>query len=186
MPNCSVAQAGRIYMTSICRGLKMYWAPFQIVYQPPTLRYTVGYYTFTVTLPNNNNGYTAAYQTCCRIDNIMNVGNSVGATYTCTMPGLNTLGVGVGDNSPRFSQEISIACFQRPFTMNFSATDPDGDQLVYSLCSAYNGGAAANSSNIVPGGPPYQPGSTPMDFQGQSLGPQAAINANGHHFRCGA
>ena len=145
---------------------------------PPTLRYTVGYYTFTVTLPNNNNGYTAAYQTCCRIDNIMNVGNSVGATYTCTMPGLNTLGVGVGDSSPRFSQEISIACFQRPFTMNFSATDPDGDQLVYSLCSAYNGGAAANSSNIVPGGPPYQPVVYTNGFSGGNpLGPQAAINA---------
>ena len=54
---------------------------------PPTLTYTVGYYSFNVELPANSFGYTAAYQTCCRIDGIQNVPNSVGATYTCKMPG---------------------------------------------------------------------------------------------------
>ena len=47
---------------------------------PPVLNYTVGTYTFTVQLDDNNTGYTAAYQTCCRIDNIQNVPDAVGAT----------------------------------------------------------------------------------------------------------
>lgn len=168
-----------VYTVSLSRTENVPLGPVpSCITNPPTLRYTVGYYTFTVTLPNNNNGYTAAYQTCCRIDDIRNIGNQVGATYTCTIPGLNTLGAGVGDNSPRFAQEISIACFERPYTMNFSATDPDGDQLVYELCSAFNGGAAANASNIIPSGPPYGPVVYTNSFTGTSpLGPLSAINS---------
>jgi hypothetical protein len=33
----------------------------------PTLTYRAGYYPFVITLNNNDRGYTAAYQTCCRI-----------------------------------------------------------------------------------------------------------------------
>ena len=33
---------------------------------PPTLLYTMGTYVFVIDLPNNANGYTATYQTCCR------------------------------------------------------------------------------------------------------------------------
>lgn len=144
---------------------------------PPNLQYRVGYYSFTVTLPNNSNGYTAAYQTCCRIDNIMNVGNSVGATYTTDIPGLNRLGPGITDFSPRFNQGISVACFDRPFTLDFSATDPDGDQLVYSLCGAYNGGPAVNASNIIPSAPDYGQTLYTNGYTGTSpLGPNASIN----------
>ena len=39
----------------------------------PNLVYKVGFYSIVVTLKNNNNGYTAAYQTCCRISNITNI-----------------------------------------------------------------------------------------------------------------
>lgn len=149
----------------------------QCITNPPTLRYTVGFYIFTVTLPNNDRGYTAAYQTCCRIDNIMNIGNSVGATYTASIPGLSTLGAGLPDSSPRFVRQISVACFERPFTMDFSATDPDGDQLVYSMCSAYNGGNATNANNIVPGAPPYAPVIYTGGFSGNTpMGPLSTIN----------
>ena len=34
---------------------------------PPTLDYSMGSYEFTVQLSTNAHGYTAAYQTCCRI-----------------------------------------------------------------------------------------------------------------------
>ncbi|MEO6490436.1 MAG: PKD domain-containing protein [Ferruginibacter sp.] len=121
---------------------------------PPTLSYTVGYYEMEIELTNNNSGYTIAYQTCCRIDNIMNVPNSVGATYTCNIPGPNDNG-SINDSSPRFSTGISVVCYNKPFTLNFSATDPDSDSLVYSLCSAKNGGDAADASFNTPGPPPY-------------------------------
>jgi hypothetical protein len=54
----------------------------------PDLRYDVGFYTFTVELPDNVPGYTATYQTCCRISNINNVPDGVGATYTTAIPGM--------------------------------------------------------------------------------------------------
>ena len=146
----------------------------------PSLNYTAGYYPFVVTLNNNNNGYTAAYQTCCRIDNINNIdngANGAGATYATTIPGTNLLGAVAQDNSPRFSTGISVVCFNNNFVLDFSATDPDGDQLVYSMCNAYNGGAAQNASNITPSVPPYGSLSYLPGFSGASpLGAGATIN----------
>ena len=121
---------------------------------PPTLVYLVGLYTFNIELQDNTQGYTAAYQTCCRIDGIENVPNSVGATYTSEIPGMITLG-GIGDNSPRFAQGVSVVCYNKPFKLDFSSIDPDGDVLVYSFCDAYSGGGATNASPVSPAAPPY-------------------------------
>ncbi len=153
----------------------------QCISNPPSLTYTAGYYPFVVTLPNNNSGYTAAYQTCCRIENINNIDNGVngaGATYATTIPGANGLGAVATDNSPRFTKGISVVCFNNAFTLDFSATDPDGDQLVYSLCNAYNGGAAQNAGNITPSVPPYGSLSYVNGFSGSNpLGSGATLNS---------
>ncbi|RYF62802.1 MAG: PKD domain-containing protein, partial [Cytophagaceae bacterium] len=142
---------------------------------PPSLIYSVGYYSFAISLPNNSLGYTIAYQTCCRIDNISNVPNRTGATYTSVIPGAAVVGVN-GDSSPSFSEGISVVCYNRPFRLDFSAIDPDRDSLSYSLCDAYDGGGA-NTHNQpanypTPAGPPYASvnyingysGSQPMGF----------------------
>lgn len=121
----------------------------------PVLNYTYATYSTIVELPDNSNGYTVAYQTCCRIDGMINVGNSVGSTYSCIIPGTNQLGVG-NDSSPQFGVSVNVICKNAPFTLNFAAVDPDaGDSLVYSLCSAYNGGAAINAAFDDPAPPPY-------------------------------
>ena len=147
----------------------------------PSLNYTAGYYPFVVTLNNNNTGYTATYQTCCRIDNINNIdngANGAGATYCTTIPGTNLLGNVATDNSPRFSKGISIVCHDNNFILDFSAIDPDGDQLVYTLCDAYNGGAAQNAANITPSVPPYGSLVYLSGFSGlRPLGPTATINS---------
>ncbi len=147
---------------------------------PPNLSYTVGSYTFTIELPNNNAGYTAAYQTCCRIDGIMNVGNSIGATYATDIPGTFSLAATVPDNSPRFNRGISVVCFNKAFSLDFSAVDPDmGDQLVYSMCSAYDGGGATNASPYDVDPPPYHTVNYINGFSGfDPLGPQASIDPN--------
>lgn len=144
---------------------------------PPVLTYTAGFYEFEISLPNNNNGYTITYQTCCRINNIENTSDRIGATYIGQIPGRNTLSDNLTDNSPRFSQAISVVCYNRPFTLDFSATDSNGDSLVYSLCSAFNGGAATDASFAEPAAPPY--GSIPYTggFNGSfPMGPLANIN----------
>ena len=155
--------------------------PLCIINQP-TLNYKAGYYPFTITLNNNTSGYTAAYQTCCRIDNINNIdngANGAGATYCTTIPGrssTSTLGI---DNSPRFSKGISIVCHDNNFILDFSATDPDGDQLVYTLCNAYNGGLAQNAANITPSTPPYGSLVYIAGFSGISpLGSSGTINTS--------
>jgi gliding motility-associated-like protein len=146
---------------------------------PPNLVYRVGYYTFVVELPDNTSGYTVTYQTCCRIDGIMNVGNNAGATYIAQIPGTNLLGTNGTDNSPQFSLGISVVCYLKPFTLDFSATDEDGDVLVYSLCDAFNGGAATNAAFNTPAAPPYAPLNYINGFSGTTpLGSSATINAN--------
>ncbi len=143
---------------------------------PPTLTYTVGFYSFEIELPYNNTGYTAAYQTCCRIDDIANIPNSVGATYTTVIPGSNELASDT-DSSPRFSQGISVVCYNKPFTLDFSATDPDGNVLEYSLCDAYSAGGVSNASPVNPSAPPYGTIIYINGYSGASpLGGQATIN----------
>ncbi len=153
----------------------------QCISNQPSLSYRAGYYPFTITLNNNSKGYTAAYQTCCRVDNINNINNGTngaGATYTTNIPGSDILGSTLTDNSARFGKGISIVCANNSFSFDFSATDPDADQLVYNFCDAYDGGAATNATNITPSLPPY--GSLIYNFGyngGIPLGPQCSINS---------
>ncbi len=152
--------------------------PFCIT-NPPNLVYIVGYYSFTVDIPDNVAGYTATYQTCCRIDAIMNVGDGVGATYIAQIPGSGTLGATGTDNSPQFSLGISVVCYLKPFTLNFSATDPDGDILKYSLCDAFDGGPARFADFADPQPPNYNSVVYTNGYSGtMPLGSQANINQN--------
>lgn len=138
----------------------------------PNLIYRMGLYPFEIELPSNTLGYTVTFQTCCRIDFIMNTGNSVGATFTTRIPPVVT------DNSPRFTTGISIVCFRKPFTLDFSAVDPDpGDSLVFSLCNALNGGDATDASFATPAPPPYSSIVYTNGYSGPNpLGLQASIN----------
>lgn len=144
----------------------------------PTLEYTYASYSMTIELPANNNGYTAAYQTCCRINGMINVGNSTGSTYACVIPGTNQIGNGT-DSSPAFGAPVNVVCRNAPFTLNFAATDPDpNDSLRYSLCSAYNGGASVNAGFNDPAGPPYGFVSYNSPYSGSNpFGTGASINS---------
>jgi gliding motility-associated-like protein len=127
---------------------------------PPSLNYVVGLYPFTVELPNNAAGYDISYQTCCRTNNMENVnspaGNGgAGSTYTCFIPGSNLLASTQNNSSPQFRTNVSVICYDSPFTFDFGASDPDGDSLVYSFCNAYDGGGAQNSGYATPAAPPF-------------------------------
>jgi gliding motility-associated-like protein len=126
----------------------------------PSLDYHSATYTIEVTLKDNQNGYTASYQTCCRVapienvENKVNSGSGTGSTYACFIPGTAQLGKGI-NSSPQFINSISTLCAGHKFSLNFSASDPDGDVLKYSYSSAYNGGRTVDPRPITPDPPPY-------------------------------
>jgi len=99
----------------------------------------VGTYSFVRNLPPQAGGYDIVYVRCCRNATIANIPtpNDYGATYTTHIPesGCNS--------SPRFTDFPPIViCVNAPINFDHSATDPDGDQLVYSLCTPYSGASS--------------------------------------------
>lgn len=144
----------------------------------PTLNYTYKTYSFEIELPNNNNGYTVAFQTFSR-QNSNSITNDTGANYYTVIPGTNQLSAAQNDNSPRFGLPISVICNNAPFTLDFSATDADGDSLVYYFCNALNGGPADQADFRNTQAPPYNSVSYITPYSGtQPLGSQATINSS--------
>ena len=142
--------------------------PLSVTQSPPCLinapnfNYSGGYYTTTITVDNNETGYAVTFQTCCRVNNITNLtarqsgtGGGQGATYSSNIPGQNVLNNLLNDNSARFQTGISIICFNKRFTLDFSATDPDGDSLFYEFVDAYEALAATDAGFATPQAPPY-------------------------------
>lgn len=142
----------------------------------PNLQYTYKTYSFVIELPNNNRGYTAAFQTFSR-QNSNNIDNNQGSTYSCSIPGQQVLPNPLIDNSPQYKLPISVICESSPFSLDFSATDTEGDSLVYSFCNAYNGGAATDGAFSNPAAPGYQSVIYTSPFNAAApLGPLASIN----------
>lgn len=98
-----------------------------------------GIYTNTITLNTNLYSYYLVYQRCCRnsvITNVLNI-DQTGSTYYCMVPKLSTFGP---NSSPRFTNLPPLfLCNKVNVNFNHSATDPDGDSLVYSFYDSYNG-----------------------------------------------
>ena len=101
-----------------------------------------------INLPKSIESYFIIYQRCCRntsISNLLNPGET-GATYTIeitpeSQPDDN------GDcknDSPFFNNFPPVViCVNEELVFNHSAVDPDGDLLVYELCSPIKGGGTA-------------------------------------------
>jgi len=106
---------------------------------PPNILVDEGVYTITLNLPTKAGGYTLVYQRCCRNAGVANLSNSVGqgASYTAFIPGPELAPV---NSSPRFTNFPPICiCNNLALNFNHSATDADGDSLVYSFCSPFTG-----------------------------------------------
>lgn len=98
-----------------------------------------GIYTYTLTLPPVQGGYFLVYQVVFRNLTVINLAapNTQGATYFTFIPGPEVI---TENSSPRYDNFPPIfICNNVSFSFNHKATDPDGDQLVYSLCAPYNG-----------------------------------------------
>ena len=135
-------------------------------------------YTVTVNLPPIQGGYTITYQRCCRGPNITNLisPDDTGLTLTTQVPGLET-GAYI-NSSPRFTNYPPLLlCNNDDLIFDHSATDPDGDQLVYSLVTPFSGATSTSPMPNPPPGPPYFNVSWMTTFSAANpLGPGATIS----------
>lgn len=151
--------------------------PYECIKNAPEVCYQVALYTTTVELPSNPDGYTLAFQTCCRINGLSNGGATQGATYTASIPGTIVLG-SESNSSPEFEvKDTVLICRNKRFSLPFSANDPDGDSLSYSFCDAFASTGISNANIRAPQPPPYNSISYTNGYSGISpLGSQVNIN----------
>jgi PKD repeat protein len=94
----------------------------------------IGEYEAIVTLPPIPGGYTLAYESCCRNGGIVN-GSAGSAAYFATIPDASLASC---NNRAIFRDwPPTFICRGDTFNFDHSATDIDGDSLVYTLCTPY-------------------------------------------------
>jgi len=124
---------------------------------PPTnICYEVTTYIDTLTLPPAAGGYQLAYQRCCRNQTLLNIINplNTGATYYASIP---PSGITSQNSNPKFNfWPPPFICVNIPFVFDHSATDFDGDSVVYELCEPFEGATFNAPAPQPPNAPPYQ------------------------------
>jgi len=121
---------------------------------PTNICVEVTTYIFVVNLPPINGGYRLEYQRCCRNGSILNIVNpgATGETFVATIPDASLYGT---NSNPSFNYWPPVLiCESLPIAVDLSATDIDGDSLVYNLCTPYEG---ADSFNPMPTPPSFTP-----------------------------
>lgn len=137
-------------------------------------------YTTTINLPPTAGGYTLAYQRCCRRPDVINITNpgDTGLTLVCHIPG--TSNNNYMNSSARFTNYPPLVlCNNDVLNFNHSATDPDGDQLVYELITPFAGATGTAPQPSTPPPPPYFPVNWANGFTAANpFGPGATISIN--------
>jgi gliding motility-associated-like protein len=164
----------------------------QCVQSVPNVCVEEAVYVFDRTLPvlSANQSYYVVYQRCCRNESIKNLiaPGTIGATF---MIELTPKAMQMNNSSPIFNYfPPIIICNNVPLNFDHSASDPDGDQLIYKFCPPLiGGGNLLNAPDVFscegavptpPCAPPFDnapfvvPTYTPTNPMGGS--PQVSIN----------
>lgn len=113
---------------------------------PPGICVEEGKYEFDIKLPVIDGDYMITYQRCCRNVTISNIvdAEDTGATFSVT---ITSEAQKVCNNSPVFDDFPPILiCIGQPLNVSQSATDKDGDVLIYEFCSPKQGGGPFGSN----------------------------------------
>lgn len=127
-------------------------------------------YSSVVSLPPGNGGYHLYFRICCRNGSILNINNPLDAreTFYAFVPDNN---IYLTNSSPVITNFPPVyVCNQQDLSLDFGATDADGDSLVYSFYTPYDG---FNGTGIT-----YGPGPAPNNFQASTVTWIGAFNAN--------
>ena len=120
---------------------------------PPELCVEKGTYTIVATLPDNGAGYQIVYQRCCRNDQVLNIVDpgDLGSSLVAIVPPISGAAC---NNSPSFDSYPPMAmCLGSDVEISQSATDIDGDSLVYSFVAPFHGSSNNNPTETY--SPPY-------------------------------
>ncbi|MBC7848545.1 MAG: gliding motility-associated C-terminal domain-containing protein [Chitinophagaceae bacterium] len=132
--------------------------PNPCISSPSPVCYRLRVYTSIIELPIDQEGYTLVFQRCCRINGLINLSPSgnIGSSYTCRMGGTDVL-QSETNSSPAFAiKDTVLICQNRPFALDFSAEDADGDILTYEFCDAYTAQQGTGGGGVINPSPPGQ------------------------------
>lgn len=107
---------------------------------PPSVCVEEGIYIFEYILPIIDGNYVISYQRCCRNNTIFNIVEpwDAGAAYTVE---ISPEAQRSCNNSPVFNNFPPIViCVNEQLIFDHSASDAEGDQLVYEFCAPLIGG----------------------------------------------
>ncbi len=119
-------------------------------------------FNFDVLLPAESSsdfdpsGYVISYQRCCRNGVISNISNPgvLGSTFYTSLPARESQ----ANNSPKYNAPPPlIICMNYPQRIDYSASDVDGDSLVYRLCSTNAGASSSDPKPNMSSPPPFPP-----------------------------
>lgn len=108
------------------------------------------WYIRQVSLPARTGGYIVSFQRCCRNNSITNLNfpESTGAVYWTSIPNPSETPNSKANSSAVFKERPpNFLCTNAPLRFDHSATDADGDSLVYEFFQPYDG---ANTSDPRP------------------------------------
>lgn len=126
-------------------------------------------YKDTVTLQPSSVGYKFVYQRCCRNQTINNIiaPEETGATYSID---LTPEAMAECNTSPVFNAWPPIfICVNNPIYFDHSASDEEGDSLVYKLCTPFDGATSDFPRPQPPNFPPYDTVVYQMNFGLENL-----------------
>lgn len=145
-----------------------------------------GVYETTLPLLPLTGGYNVGWARCCRNHSIVNLADPQceGVTFLAHIPGPDHAAC---NNMPVFNETPSLfLCAGETYTFDYSATDPDGDSLVYEISNPYTGldfpgQGAGNPSGVCGVQPPPA-----VDDMTNPMGPPPYRNvtyAQGHSYQ---
>ncbi|MEZ4917648.1 MAG: gliding motility-associated C-terminal domain-containing protein [Saprospiraceae bacterium] len=112
-------------------------------------------YTRIIDLPFSPGGYTIVYQRCCRNMLIRNIPDPLN-TGISIIAEIGEDALLECNNGAVFNNWPPVAiCVHQPIDFDHSASDPDGDSLVYRLCTPLNGPDSLNPAPNPPFPGPY-------------------------------
>lgn len=113
-------------------------------------------YKSVVTLPFSPGGYTIVYQRCCRNQLIRNIIGPL-RTGISIVAVISEEALQACNNGAVFNQWPPVAiCIHQPINFDHSATDADGDSLVYRLCTPLQGADSLKPIPQPPNPGPYE------------------------------